>query len=60
MRIGEVLGSEIDKHLSPDLRTVIVTQKVRHGKVEDRLNRELLADGGFASGESVPAGRVFR
>jgi hypothetical protein len=37
MRIGEVLGVEIDKHLSLDFMTISVTQKVRRCKVEDRL-----------------------
>jgi integrase len=40
MRIGEVLGVEIDKHLSPDFMTISVTQKVRHCKVEGRLKTE--------------------
>jgi integrase len=37
MRIGEVLGVEIDKHMSPDFMTISLTQKVRNCKVEDRL-----------------------
>ena len=36
-RIGEALGVEIDKHISPDFLTISVTQKVRRGKVEHRL-----------------------
>jgi hypothetical protein len=40
MRIGEVLGVEIDKHLSPDFMTISILQKVRHCKVEDRLKTE--------------------
>jgi integrase len=40
MRIGEVLGVEIDNHLSPDFITIHITQKVRHCKVEDRLKTE--------------------
>ena len=37
LRIGEVLGIEIDKHISPDYLTLYIEQKVRHGKVEQRL-----------------------
>jgi integrase len=37
LRIGEALGLEIDKHISPDFLTVGVEQKARHGKVEGRL-----------------------
>jgi integrase len=37
LRIGEVLGIEIDKHISPDFLTLYIKQKVRHGKVEQRL-----------------------
>jgi integrase len=37
LRIGEVLGLEIDKHLSPDCSTVSIQQKARHCKVEQRL-----------------------
>jgi hypothetical protein len=37
LRIGEVLGIEIDKHISPDFLTLDIKQKVRHGLVEQRL-----------------------
>jgi integrase len=37
LRIGEALGLEIDKHISSDLLTLTVEQKVRHCKVEERL-----------------------
>jgi len=37
LRIGEVLGIEIDKHISPDFLTLYIKQKVRHGLVEQRL-----------------------
>jgi integrase len=36
LRIGEV-GIEIDKHIAPDFLTLYLKQKVRHGKVEQRL-----------------------
>ena len=36
-RHAEVLGIEIDKHISPDFLTLYIKQKVRHGKVEQRL-----------------------
>jgi integrase len=37
LRIGEALGIEIDKHISPDFLTIFVKQKVHHGRVEQRL-----------------------
>ncbi len=37
LRIGEVLGIEIDKHISPDFLTLSIKQKVHHGRVEQRL-----------------------
>src|ERR1019366_3085285 len=37
LRIGEALGLEIDKHISPDFLTISIEQKVRHCKVEGRL-----------------------
>jgi hypothetical protein len=37
LRIGEVLGLEIDKHISPDFLTLYIQQKVRRGKIEQRL-----------------------
>ena len=36
-RIGEALGIEIDKHISPDFQTISIEQKARHCKVEERL-----------------------
>ncbi|HWR34938.1 MAG TPA: site-specific integrase [Clostridia bacterium] len=40
LRIGEALGIEIDKHISPDFTTIYVRQKVRHGEVEQRLKTD--------------------
>jgi integrase len=37
LRIGEVLGIEIDKHLSTDFLTLHIQQKARRGKIERRL-----------------------
>jgi len=37
LRIGEALGLEIDKHISPDFLTLDIQQKVRRGKIEQRL-----------------------
>jgi integrase len=37
LRIGEALGIEIDKHVSSDFLTISLVQKVRRGKVENRL-----------------------
>ncbi len=37
LRIGEALGLEIDKHISPDFLTLSIEQKARHGKIEKRL-----------------------
>lgn len=37
LRIGEALGIEIDKHISPEFLTLYIQQKVHHGKVEKRL-----------------------
>lgn len=36
-RIGEMLGLEIDKHISEDCRTIKIKQKVRRGKVEPKV-----------------------
>jgi integrase len=36
-RVGEVLGIEIDKHLSPDFLTIFIQQKIHYGRVEQRL-----------------------
>ena len=37
LRIGEVLGIEIDKHISCDFLTLYIQQQVRRGKIEQRL-----------------------
>jgi integrase len=37
LRIGEALGIEIDKHISPDFLTLCIEQKVRHCKIERRF-----------------------
>jgi integrase len=37
LRIGEALGIEIDKHISPDFLTISVEQKARHCNVENRV-----------------------
>jgi integrase len=37
LRIGEALGLEIDRHISPDFLTLSIEQKARHGKIEERL-----------------------
>ena len=37
LRIGEALGIEIDKHISSDFLTLDIQQKVRRGKIEQRL-----------------------
>jgi integrase len=39
-RIGEALGLEIDKHISQDRLTITIEQKVREGRVENRLKTE--------------------
>ena len=36
-RVGEALGIEIDKHISPDFLTIFVQQKIHHGRLEPRL-----------------------
>jgi hypothetical protein len=36
-RVGEALGVEIDKHISPDFLTIFVQQKIHHGRLEPRL-----------------------
>jgi integrase len=36
-RVGETLGIEIDKHISPDFLTIFIKQKVHQGRVEQRL-----------------------
>src|SRR5579875_296561 len=37
LRVGEALGIEIDKHISPDCSTLSIKQKARQGKLEARL-----------------------
>jgi integrase len=37
LRIGEALGIEVDKHLSPDCSTLSIKQKARQGRLEGRL-----------------------
>jgi integrase len=36
-RVGEALGIEIDKHISPDFLTIFVQQKIHHGRLEQGL-----------------------
>ena len=40
MRIGEVLGLEIDKHFADDFSTVLVRQKVRKFEMMDYLKTD--------------------
>jgi hypothetical protein len=40
LRIGEALGIEIDRHISPDFLTIRIRQKTRQCKVEKRLKTE--------------------
>jgi integrase len=42
-RIGEALGIEIDKHISPDFLTISIQQKVRHCKMERRVKTKKAA-----------------
>ena len=37
LRIGEALGLEIDKHISPDFRTLAIRQNVKRRKIHDHL-----------------------
>ncbi len=37
LRIGEALGIDIAKHISSDFRTIIIEQKARNCKIEDRV-----------------------
>lgn len=39
-RIGEMLGIEIDKHISPDFRTIFIRQKVHKGKIQHYLKTD--------------------
>jgi hypothetical protein len=34
LRVGEALGLEIDKHISPDFRTLYVQQKAKQGQIQ--------------------------
>jgi integrase len=38
-RISEMLGLEIDKHISPDFRTITILQQARTGKVLKRVKK---------------------
>ncbi len=40
LRIGEVLGIDIAKHISADFRTIIIKQKARNCKIEDRVKTQ--------------------
>jgi integrase len=37
LRVGEALGLEIDKHLSPDFRTLHIRQKAKRGEIQPYL-----------------------
>jgi hypothetical protein len=37
LRIGEALGLEIDKHISPDFRTLAIRQNMKRRKIQDHL-----------------------
>src|SRR6266700_889888 len=37
LRVGEVLGIDVAKHISSDFRTIIIEQKARNCKIEDRV-----------------------
>ena len=37
LRIGEALGLEIEKHISPDFLTISIEQKARQAKIEGRV-----------------------
>ena len=39
-RIGEMLGIEIDKHISPDFRTIFIRQKVHKGEIQHYLKTD--------------------
>jgi integrase len=45
LRVGEVLGVDIAKHISSDFRTIIIEQKARNCKIEDRVNKNFNAQG---------------
>jgi len=40
MRPGEALGLEIDKHISPDFRTLDIVQKAKRGKIQPYLKNK--------------------
>jgi hypothetical protein len=37
LRAGEALGLEVDKHISPDFRTLYIQQKAKRGKIQPYL-----------------------
>src|SRR5438094_5900372 len=37
LRAGEALGLEIDKHISPDFRTLYIQQKAKRGEIQPYL-----------------------
>jgi hypothetical protein len=37
LRVGEALGLEIDKHISPDFRTLYIVQKAKCGEIQQYL-----------------------
>ena len=38
-RIAELLGLEIEKHITPDFRTITIRQQAKHGKVINRVKK---------------------
>jgi hypothetical protein len=40
MRVGEALGLEINKHISPDFRTIYIRQKAKRGLIQPYLKTE--------------------
>jgi integrase len=40
LRIGEMLGIEIDQHMSSDFRTILINQKARNCKIENRVKTQ--------------------
>ncbi len=41
-RIGEMLGIEIAKHISPDFRTIFIRQKVYAGRIQHYLKTDVI------------------
>lgn len=37
LRVGEALGLEVDKHISPDFRTLYIQQKAKRGEIQPYL-----------------------